>query len=295
MLRGLLSLGLFASFLSTLGCEAPQANAEAQDQTASMQTAGTQAVLSAKATLMTSAAVGVVDWAFFAGKDGVHLVGSTAGGQPFKTLSTLFRRDKKGTIIDVASHVTNGASFPSFNKNSANSALTPMDPTTQAFVRRAVLDLGRLQVGFALPPPQGSPAQLPQALTCAETLISAIGGGVAGLGTPNLIQSLQGLDATSDQACRAGSPQILGAPSIDQFGEAMCAVNSPCATQIASIEKEDRGGPGTWTPNFLIAGDGRIVPTPVGAPAGGSVGLPPITPRAFSMLAQDPTDDGTPE
>jgi hypothetical protein len=103
---------------------------------------------------------------------------------------------------------------PSF-PNGGRSDLRPLDATSQAFVRRAVLDLGRLQAG--LQQDQVNAPKLGNAFACSQALVKAVAAPIAGLGSPRLVQ------------------------------------------QLSALDNEDRGGPGTWNPTFLVTGDGFIV------------------------------------
>jgi hypothetical protein len=246
--RSWLNVGLLVAIgvpsLASSSCAAPTAG----EQTRAMATKyiAPDPILTVQASSETRNTLGIEEWRLFRGKGGVFLSGVDAAGQPVKGLVTSFTRNADGTLGDVFTRVNDGSDFALHHsmRTSARKATRSVPVSSQAFVRRAALDLALLQriaiakaraaaaAGTAVNPGAVCRQQLPgvllQSLQCFNTATGAC--------------SLDAAANASGAAClgATSSTGISGSlGSLDNIGPGVCAGDPSCGATLSAVQQEN--------------------------------------------------------
>jgi hypothetical protein len=259
-----LALGVAAFAVASIGCEAPAVPERRALTTAKLLVP--DPTMTVKATSATRKTLGIAEWRLYRGKGGVHLTGYNNKGKAVKGLSTVFTRQPDGSIASLLARINDGSHFIVGHSVTMHTTLPTkaIAPDSQAFVRRAALDLSlwqRLAQSQAHGPLTKTAAlqaacsvQLPatvlQSIVCLDAQTgAALPPGICRV-DPLANQACLGLDAARGINGGFGTLDVLDGTCAP--GDSRCSaiafentLDSECEGGISCV-----GGRGGWVPLF---------------------------------------------
>jgi hypothetical protein len=257
-------------------------------------------LLAVKASSAAKAAFNIDEWRIFRGQGGVYLTGYDANGKAVKGIATVYSRAADGSIDKLLTRVNDGSSFIAGHALARNTTLAtqPLSADSQAFVRRAALDLARLRKIAEARLRASNQGTAAAAALCNQQMLNMVLNPLTCLDAPSgnptaiahcaqVLTAANGSGSTCVGLARPQGSNGLGVQSIDQLNAASCRGDSDCLAAFGFFDGQNR-----FDDRCLASGargcGGAAGTTPIWAPSFNS--LNGSTPSSTSSSVSSPTN-----